>query len=118
IAASADAMVIGPAPANRLATAAHGLADDVLTTLLRAARRPVLVAPAMDGGMWEHAAVVENVATLRRRGVSVLEPDAGPPASGLSGKGRLPETRVIMDALLRLLAPSRDLAGERVRVTA
>src|SRR5207249_8939806 len=65
-----------------------------------------------------HAAVVENVATLRRRGVSVLEPDAGPLASGLFGKGRLPETRVIMDALLRLLAPARDLSGERVLVTA
>jgi phosphopantothenoylcysteine decarboxylase/phosphopantothenate--cysteine ligase len=118
IAERAHAMVIAPATANLLAKAAHGLADDALTTLLLAARCPVLVAPAMDGGMWEHAAVMDNVAILRRRGVTVLEPDAGPLASGLSGKGRLPETGVIMDALLRLLAPARDLAGERVLVTA
>ena len=118
IAERAAAVVVAPATANLLAKAAHGLADDALTTLLLASRCPVMLAPAMDGGMWEHAAVVENVATLRRRGVTVLEPEAGPLASGLSGKGRLPETRVIMDALLRVLTPARDLAGERVLVTA
>src|SRR5215510_13149077 len=80
--------IVEPATANLLAKAAHGIADDALTTLLLAARCPVLLAPAMDGGMWDHAAVVENVATLRRRGVTVLEPEAGALASGLSGKGR------------------------------
>jgi phosphopantothenoylcysteine decarboxylase/phosphopantothenate--cysteine ligase len=94
------------------------MADDALTTLLLAARCPVLMAPAMDGGMWAHAAVAENVATLRRRGVTVLEPDSGALASGLSGKGRLPEPAAIVDALLRMLTPARDLAGERVLVTA
>jgi phosphopantothenoylcysteine decarboxylase/phosphopantothenate--cysteine ligase len=118
IAERAHALVVAPATANVLAKAAHGIADDALTTLLLAARCPVLMAPAMDGGMWEHAAVTENVATLRRRGVTVLEPDAGALASGLSGKGRLPEAVVIVDALLRLLTPVRDLAGERVLVTA
>jgi phosphopantothenoylcysteine decarboxylase/phosphopantothenate--cysteine ligase len=118
IAERAHAMVIAPATANVLAKAAHGIADDALTTLLLAARCPVLMAPAMDGGMWDHAAVTENVATLRRRGVTVLEPDAGALASGLSGKGRLPEPAAIVDALLRLLSPARDLAGERVLVTA
>jgi phosphopantothenoylcysteine decarboxylase/phosphopantothenate--cysteine ligase len=72
----------------------------------------------MDGGMWDHAAVVENVATLRRRGVTVLEPDSGALASGLSGKGRLPEPAAILDALRRALTRERDLAGERVLVTA
>jgi len=68
--------------------------------------------------MWDHPAVVDNVATLRRRGVTVLEPDAGALASGLSGKGRLPEPGAIMEALLRVLSPARDLAGERLVVTA
>jgi phosphopantothenoylcysteine decarboxylase/phosphopantothenate--cysteine ligase len=118
IAERAHAIVVAPATANLVAKAAHGIADDALTTVLLAARCPVLVAPAMDGGMWEHPAVVENVATLRRRGVTVLEPEAGLLASGLSGKGRLPEPPVIVEALLRVLTPLRDLTGERVLVTA
>ena len=118
IAERAHAMVIAPATANLLAKAAHGIADDALTTLLLAARCPVLMAPAMDGGMWDHPAVVDNVATLRRRGVTVLEPEAGALASGLSGKGRLPEPAAIMESLRQILTPVRDLAGERVVVTA
>jgi phosphopantothenoylcysteine decarboxylase / phosphopantothenate---cysteine ligase len=113
-----DAVVVAPATANLLAKAAHGIADDFLTTLLLAARGPVLMVPAMDGGMWEHPAVVANVATLRGRGVTVLEPDAGALASGLSGKGRFPEVDDIVEALRRMLTPVRDLAGDRVLVTA
>jgi len=118
IAERAHAVLVAPATANVLAKAAHGIADDALTTLLLAARCPVLMAPAMDGGMWDHPAVTENVATLRRRGVTVLEPDSGALASGLSGKGRLPEPAAILEALRRVLTPVRDLAGERVLVTA
>src|SRR6266508_71157 len=117
LAGRAQAMLVAPATANILAKAAHGLADDFLTTLLLAARCPVLMAPAMDGGMWGHAAVQANVATLRERGVCVLEPDAGALASGLAGKGRLPEVDAIIETLLRLLAPRRDLAGEHLLVT-
>jgi phosphopantothenoylcysteine decarboxylase/phosphopantothenate--cysteine ligase len=117
LAERADATVVAPATANLLAKAAHGIADDFLTTLLLAARGPVLMAPAMDGGMWDHAAVTANVATLRSRGVTVLEPDAGALASGLSGKGRLPEVDALLEALERLLSPARDLTGERVLVT-
>ena len=112
------AIVVAPATANLVAKAAHGIADDFLTTLLLAARAPVLVVPAMDGGMWEHPAVVANVGTLRARGVTVLEPDSGALASGLSGKGRFPEIADIVESLHRVLAPARDLAGERVLVTA
>ena len=112
------AVVVAPATANVLAKAAHGVADDFLTTLLLAARAPVLMVPAMDGGMWEHPAVVANVATLRGRGVTVLEPDSGALASGLSGKGRFPEIADIVEALHRVLAPVRDLARDRVLVTA
>jgi phosphopantothenoylcysteine decarboxylase/phosphopantothenate--cysteine ligase len=118
IAEQAHAVVVAPATANVLAKAAHGVADDALTTLLLAARSPVLFAPAMDGGMWDHPAVVANVGTLRRRGATVLEPEAGPLASGLSGKGRLPEIATIVAALRRLLAPAGDMTGERVVVTA
>ena len=118
LAERAAALIVAPATANLIAKAAHGIADDFLTTVLLAARGPVLIAPAMDGGMWDHAAVQANVATLRQRGVAVLEPDTGPLASGLSGKGRLPEVDVILESLHSLLTPVRDLAGERVLVTA
>jgi phosphopantothenoylcysteine decarboxylase / phosphopantothenate---cysteine ligase len=118
LAERAHAVVVAPATANLLAKAAHGIADDFLTTLLLAARGSVLMVPAMDGGMWDHPAVTDNVATLRRRGVTVLEPDTGALASGLSGKGRFPEVDDIVEALRRLLTPVRDLAGERLLVTA
>ena len=118
LAERAHAVLVAPATANLLAKAAHGIADDFLTTLLLAARAPVLMVPAMDGGMWEHPAVVANVATLRGRGVTVLEPDTGALASGLSGKGRIPEPDVIVEALLRVLTPVRDFAGERLVITA
>jgi phosphopantothenoylcysteine decarboxylase/phosphopantothenate--cysteine ligase len=118
LAERAAAVVVAPATANLLAKAAHGIADDFLTTLLLAARCPVVLAPAMDGGMWLHPAVAANVATLRARGVTVLEPDTGALASGLSARGRLPEVDVIVEAVLGALTPAHDLAGERVLVTA
>jgi len=113
-----DAVLVAPATANLLAKAAYGLADDFLTTVLLAARGRVLLAPAMDGGMWGHPAVVANVALLRRRGVTVLEPGIGDLASGLRGPGRLPEVETIVDALVAMLAGPRDLAGDRLLVTA
>jgi phosphopantothenoylcysteine decarboxylase/phosphopantothenate--cysteine ligase len=118
LAERAHAVLVAPATANLLAKAAHGIADDALTTLLLAARGPLLVAPAMDGGMWEHPAVRANVALLRQRGVTVLEPDTGALASGLVGRGRLPEIAEIVEALLAVLTPVRDLTGDRVLVTA
>jgi phosphopantothenoylcysteine decarboxylase / phosphopantothenate---cysteine ligase len=117
LAERADAFVVAPATANLLAKAAHGIADDFLTTLLLATRCPVVMAPAMDGGMWDHAAVQANVETLRERGVTVLEPEAGALASGLSGRGRLPEVPTLVEAVERALTPQRDLAGERFLVT-
>ncbi len=117
LAERAHAVIVAPATANLLAKAAHGIADDFLSTLLLAARCPVLMAPAMDGGMWAHPATRASVATLRARGVAVLEPDAGDLASGLAGRGRLPEVDAILEALLRVLTPVRDLAGEHLLVT-
>jgi phosphopantothenoylcysteine decarboxylase / phosphopantothenate---cysteine ligase len=118
LAERADVLVVAPATANLLAKAAHGIADDFLTTVLLAVRCPILMAPAMDGGMWTHPAVVANVGTLRERGITVLDPDTGALASGLSARGRLPEVDAIVEAMLGALTPARDLAGERVVVTA
>jgi phosphopantothenoylcysteine decarboxylase/phosphopantothenate--cysteine ligase len=117
LAERADLFVIAPATANLLAKAAHGVADDLLTTMLLAARGPVLMAPAMDGDMWNHPAVQANVATLRSRKVVILEPEWGELASGQMGKGRFPELPVILDAIHRCIAP-RDFEGERVLITA
>src|SRR5690606_225532 len=87
----ADLVVVAPATADLLAKAAHGLADDLLTNTLLTARCPVVLAPAMHTEMWEHPATVENVATLRRRGVLVIEPAVGRLTGADTGKGRLPE---------------------------
>jgi phosphopantothenoylcysteine decarboxylase/phosphopantothenate--cysteine ligase len=114
----AQAIVVAPATANQLAKYATGLADDLLSTMALTASCPFIVAPAMDGGMWDHPAVQANVATLRRRGVIVLEPEDGPLASGKVGKGRLTEEEVILAALEAALAPRRDLVGQRILISA
>jgi phosphopantothenoylcysteine decarboxylase/phosphopantothenate--cysteine ligase len=118
LAERADLLLVAPATAHALARAALGLADDFLGTLLLAMRGPVLFAPAMDGGMWEHPAVQAHVATLRARGATVLEPGHGELASGLHGQGRFPEVSDIVETAVRLLWPRRDLTGDHVLVTA
>ena len=97
--AEADAVVVAPATANVIAKMAHGLADDLLTATLLATRAPVFVAPAMNNGMWESAATQENVAALRKRGVTVVEPDDGELACGVSGKGRVASPDAIFAAV-------------------
>ena len=118
LAERADLTVVAPATAHALARAALGLADDFLGTLLLAVRGPVLFAPAMDGGMWEHPAVQAHVGTLRGRGATVLEPGHGELASGLRGQGRFPEVPDIVEAAVRLLWPRRDLTADHILVTA
>ena len=110
---------MAPATANLLAKAAHGIADDFLTTLLLAARCPVVMAPAMDGGMWEHPAVDgqrRHAARARRDGGRARAPARSPPAC-TPGAG-CPRSTSSIEALLSALTPTRDLAGERVLVTA
>ena len=119
LAETADATVVAPATANLLARHAHGLADDALTTLLLALRGPLLVAPAMDGGMWEHAATQANVDTLKARGVQFVGPESGALASGLSGIGRMAEPDDIVVTLTELLSEKKTptaltLAGEHL----
>ncbi|MFB6894639.1 bifunctional phosphopantothenoylcysteine decarboxylase/phosphopantothenate--cysteine ligase CoaBC [Kitasatospora sp. NPDC056327] len=117
----ADLVVVAPATADLMARAAHGLADDLLTNTLLTARCPVVMAPAMHTEMWEHPATRENVATLRRRGVIVLEPASGRLTGKDTGKGRLPEPSAIFDAcraVLRYGGVRSDLAGRHVVVSA
>ena len=95
----ADAVLIAPASANFMARLAHGLADDLLGTLCLATRAPILVAPAMNTAMWENAATVKHVDTLRTRGIEVLEPASGEQACGEVGPGRLPEPTQLHAAL-------------------
>ncbi|MGC5019483.1 bifunctional phosphopantothenoylcysteine decarboxylase/phosphopantothenate--cysteine ligase CoaBC [Micromonospora sp. DT47] len=118
----ADLVVVAPATADLLAKAAHGLADDLLTNTLLTARCPVVLAPAMHTEMWEHPATVANVATLRGRGVRVIEPAVGRLTGADSGKGRLPDPAEIFAVARRALARGvdapADLAGRHVVVTA
>jgi len=114
----ADLLVVAPATARTLARLALGLADDFLSCIYLASRCPVLVAPAMDCDMFEHPALQANLATLKARGVHILEPESGPLASGLVGRGRLAEIPAILAAIERMLAPRRDLDGRVVLVTA
>ncbi|MDP1849934.1 MAG: bifunctional phosphopantothenoylcysteine decarboxylase/phosphopantothenate--cysteine ligase CoaBC [Solirubrobacteraceae bacterium] len=121
---NADILVVAPATANTVAKLAAGLADNLLTSAALAATGPVLVAPAMNHHMWEHPATQANVATLRARGVVVLEPGSGRLAShGEEGAGRLPEPAALLHAIEALTrpvapAPRPDLVGLRVLVTA
>ncbi len=114
---SADLLVVCPGTADLVAKMAAGLADDLATTLLLATDTPVLVAPAMNVRMWGHAATVANVATLRGRGVTVMEPDVGAMACGEFGPGRLPEIPRILDAITALVADG-PLKGRHLLVTA
>ncbi|MFG2845391.1 bifunctional phosphopantothenoylcysteine decarboxylase/phosphopantothenate--cysteine ligase CoaBC [Kitasatospora sp. NPDC048296] len=118
----ADLVVVAPATADLIAKAAHGLADDLLTNTLLTARCPVVLAPAMHTEMWEHPATRDNVTTLRRRGVIVLEPAVGRLTGKDTGKGRLPEPSAIFDACRAVLrrggAVPTDLAGRHVVVSA
>lgn len=118
LAESADLLAVIPATADILAKLASGRADDLLTVTALAARCPLLVAPAMDGGMYEHAATQANLETLRSRGAHILEPESGRFASGLVGKGRLPETPALIGAIRSVLSAKGPLAGRHVVVTA
>jgi phosphopantothenoylcysteine decarboxylase/phosphopantothenate--cysteine ligase len=113
-----DALVIAPATANTLAKLARGIADDFLTTLYLATTAPVIVAPAMNVNMWEHAATQENIDILRARGVRVVSPDEGYLACGMTGAGRLAGIEAIANAVTEALHIRHDLEGDTVLVTA
>jgi phosphopantothenoylcysteine decarboxylase/phosphopantothenate--cysteine ligase len=115
---SADLVIVAPATAKTIGKYAAGISDDLLSATLLATPAPVLVAPAMHTEMWEHPAVQENLATLRRRGVHVVDPESGRLAGGDIGEGRLADPSRIVDAAAAVLAEGAELAGIRVLVTA
>ena len=118
LASSMDLLLVAPATANIIGKFASGIADDFLSALYLATRAPVLLAPAMNTNMWEHPAVVANVATLGARGVRFVDPGAGYLACGWIGKGRLAEPEAIAEAADALLRPHTGLSGRSVLVTA
>jgi phosphopantothenoylcysteine decarboxylase/phosphopantothenate--cysteine ligase len=117
LAHEADVAVVAPATANVLAKLANGMADDLLTSTLLEAACPLVVAPAMHTGMWEHPATRANIELLLARGVRVVGPDRGPLAAGDEGMGRLAEPSEILRAVTEAMGPA-DLAGRTVVVTA
>ena len=118
LAKRADLFLIAPATANIMGKMACGIADDMLSTTVMATRAPVLVAPAMNTGMWENAAVQQNVKTLRARGVEIVAPVSGHLACGDSGAGKLEDVAVIAERACELLFAKKDMEGLRVMVTA
>jgi phosphopantothenoylcysteine decarboxylase/phosphopantothenate--cysteine ligase len=114
----AQVIMLAPATANVIARIARGQSDDIVTATLLAARCPVVVAPAMNDAMWAKPAVQENVAALRQRGVTVVEPEAGHLASGHVGTGRLAAASRLLKAMAAAVRSRYDLAGRKVAVSA
>jgi phosphopantothenoylcysteine decarboxylase/phosphopantothenate--cysteine ligase len=118
VAQRTDLLVVAPATADILAKFARGIADDFLTTLYLATTAPVVLAPAMNVNMWNHAATQQNVETLRARGAKIVSPDEGYLACGMTGPGRLAGQEEIIAAVRKALHAQRDLEGETILVTA
>lgn len=117
LAKQTDVFLVAPASANVIAKAAHGIADDMLTTTLLACRCPKIFAPAMNIRMYENPIVQDNISTLKDYGMEVVTPASGYLACGDTGEGKMPEPEVLYEAVLRALTP-KDLAGRKVLVTA
>lgn len=124
---NADAVIVAPATANTIGKAAHGIADDYLSTVLLACDAPLIIAPAMNNKMWVHPAVQDNIAILKRRGVQIVPPASGFLACGTIGPGRMAEPSIILNKLAEILSvplpqnlqhPSEALRGIKVLVTA
>ncbi|MBQ6621319.1 MAG: bifunctional phosphopantothenoylcysteine decarboxylase/phosphopantothenate--cysteine ligase CoaBC [Mogibacterium sp.] len=118
LAKAADLILVAPASADFLAKAAHGIADDMLTTVLLAATCPKLVSPAMNTAMYENPITQDNLAKLRHYGFKIIEPASGLLACGDTGKGKMPEPAALLEAVLREAVTPKDFAGLKVLVTA
>ena len=118
LATAADLILVAPAPADVIAKLAHGIADDMLTTVVLAARCKKLVAPAMNTAMLENPITQDNLAALEKYGFSIIPPDSGLLACQAVGSGKMPEPEVLLDHIARELAREKTLAGVRVTVTA
>ncbi len=117
LAKQADVFLVAPASANVIAKAAHGIADDMLTTTLLACRCPKIFAPAMNTGMFQNPVVQDNLKLLEKYGMEVIAPASGYLACGDTGEGKMPEPEVLYEAVVRALTP-KDLAGKKILVTA
>ncbi len=118
VAQSIDALLVAPATADVLAKFAQGIANDFLTSLYLATTAPVIVAPAMNVNMLNHAATQANLEILKKRGVRIVEPGEGSLACGMTGPGRLAENEAIVAAIMEALGASQELGGETVLITA
>src|SRR6202007_3139367 len=118
VAQRTDLLLVAPATADILAKFARGIADDFLTTLYLATTAPVVVAPAMNVNMWNHAATQENIEMLRARNVHIVDPDEGYLACGMTGAGRLAGQEAIIAAVHEALHTVRDLQGQTILITA
>ncbi len=114
----ADALVVAPATANMIAKFAHGIADDALSTLYLAVKKPVFIAPAMNSNMFENPVVQQNIATLQERGCHILLPNEGFLACGTTGKGRMEEPEEIFGTVDEFLSSDQSLKGKKVLITA
>lgn len=115
---SAELIIIAPASANTIAKLAHGIADNLLSVTCLASHCPILIAPAMDAGMFDHPATKENLTILQKRGISIIGPASGHLASGLVGVGRMSETQVIINQARWMMSSKGPLAGKKIIVTA
>jgi phosphopantothenoylcysteine decarboxylase/phosphopantothenate--cysteine ligase len=118
LAAKADVFLVAPASANVIGKIANGIADDMLTTTVMAAKCPKLISPAMNTNMFENPIVQDNIQKLARFGYTIIEPDSGALACGTVGKGRLPKESVLLNYLEKVLADKQDFSGKRVLITA
>ncbi len=118
VAQNIDALLIAPASANTLARLAHGFTDDFIAAVYLATTAPVVIAPAMNVNMWQHAATRANLALLQRRGARIVEPEAGYLACGMIGGGRLADIETIVQAVMSTAEIKQDLSGETVLITA
>lgn len=118
LAQKADAIIIAPATANVIAKLAHGIADDILTTTVLASKAPKIISPAMNTAMFENPITQDNIATLKKYAMTIIEPAQGLLACGDVGAGKMPEPEVILQYILRACAFEKDMKGLKVLVTA
>lgn len=114
----ADVMVIAPATANTIGKLANGICDNLLTSIACAFKKPILLAPAMNPGMWENCFVQENIQKLKNSGYQILEPESGFLACGTDGKGRLCDLNTIFEATVKILNTGKKLIGQKIVITA
>lgn len=118
LAQQADVILVAPASANIIGKLANGIADDMLSTTLLAAKCPILVSPAMNTNMYENRIVQDNLSKLRQFGIGIIDPDNGRLACGDIGKGKLPKEEILVEYIIREVAKDKDLSGKRILVTA